>query len=122
MTQDCLHIQGIRAYGYTGFLPEEQRLGQWFEVSLSLWLDLSIAAESDRLPDTYDYSNVVQSIQSLIQTAKFALIEKLAEAIAQLVLSGGQVEQVRVQLVKLAPPIPNFDGRIVIDITRSMTT
>ncbi|NJN85388.1 MAG: dihydroneopterin aldolase [Leptolyngbyaceae cyanobacterium SL_7_1] len=120
MTQDCLHIQGIRAYGYTGFLPEEQRLGQWFEVSLSLWLDLSIAGASDRLADTYDYSDIVQSIQTLIQTSKFALIEKLAEAIAQLALSGGGVDQVRVQLVKVAPPIANFDGRIVIDLTRSI--
>ncbi len=35
---DCIHVTGIRAYGYTGYLPEEQSLGQWFEVDLKLWL------------------------------------------------------------------------------------
>lgn len=118
MNQDCLQIQGIRAYGYTGFLAEEQTLGQWFEVDLRVWLNLSVAGKSDRLTDTYDYSNSVKLIQSLIQTSKFALIERLAEAIAQTILASDQVTQVRVRLIKVAPPIPNFDGRIVVDITR----
>ncbi len=29
---DTIHVTGIRAYGYTGYLAEEQVLGQWFEV------------------------------------------------------------------------------------------
>jgi 7,8-dihydroneopterin aldolase/epimerase/oxygenase len=118
---DCLHITGIRAYGYTGFLPEERSLGQWFEADLTLWLDLSRAGNSDRLEDTYDYSSVVTAIQTLIQTAQFKLIESLAEAIAQSVLSNGAIEQVRVRLTKLTPPIPNFDGSVSIEITRSRT-
>ena len=39
---DCIYLTGIRAYGYTGYLKEEQVLGQWFEVDVKLWLDLSI--------------------------------------------------------------------------------
>ena len=38
---DLIRISGIRHYGYTGFFAEEQVLGQWFEVNLSLWLDLA---------------------------------------------------------------------------------
>lgn len=45
---DCIHLQGIRAYGYTGVLPAEQTLGQWFEVNVSLWVDLALAGKSDR--------------------------------------------------------------------------
>jgi dihydroneopterin aldolase len=54
---DCIQLTGIRAYGYTGFLPEEQVLGQWFEVDLTLWLDLAKSGASDRIEDTLDYRN-----------------------------------------------------------------
>lgn len=116
---DTLRIEGIRAYGYTGVLPEEQVLGQWFEVSVTLGTDLSTAGQSDRLTDTHDYSTLIPDIQHIIQTSRYQLIEALAEAIAQRVLANHAIEQVRVQLVKLTPPIPHFDGTVTVDITRS---
>ncbi len=116
---DRLHINNIRAYGYTGLLPEEQRLGQWFEVNLTLWLDLAAAAASDAIADTCDYSQLVTAVQQLIQTQPFQLIETLAAAIAQLALAEAHLTQVRVQLTKLTPPIANFDGSVTVEITRS---
>jgi 7,8-dihydroneopterin aldolase/epimerase/oxygenase len=115
---DTLQISGIRAYGYTGFFPEEQTLGQWYEVDLVVWWDISKAAESDRLEEAYDYRHSVKAIQDLIHTARFKLIEKLAEAIAQLVLASG-VEKVQVRLTKVSPPIPDFSGNVAIEIVRS---
>lgn len=116
---DCIHINGIRAYGYIGYLPEEQVLGQWFEVDLTVWLDLSRAGKSDCLAETYDYSKDVHTIQQLIQTAKHRLIEKVADEIAAIVLTSKQIEQVRVRFSKLQPPIPNFSGQVTVEITRS---
>ena len=115
---DTLQINGIRAYGYTGFFPEEQTLGQWFEVDLVIWCDISKAGESDRLEETYDYRNSVKAIQELIRTARFKLIERLVEAIAQLVLASG-VEKVQVRLTKVSPPIPDFSGSVAIEIVRA---
>ncbi|MBE9181311.1 dihydroneopterin aldolase [Oculatella sp. LEGE 06141] len=116
---DCIQINGIRAYGYTGALPEEQVLGQWFEVDLTLWLDLSAAIASDRLADTHDYRADVKAIQNLLKTRKFNLIEAAAGAIADTVLSSSNVEQVQVRLTKVAAPIPEFDGKIAVEITRA---
>jgi dihydroneopterin aldolase len=116
---DCIHLTNIRSYGYTGFLPEEQVLGQWFEVDLSLWLDLSEAGKSDAIADTLDYRSVIATVQQLVKTSKFALVEKLADAIAQAILQFERVIQVRVQLTKPAAPIPDFGGKITIDITRT---
>jgi 7,8-dihydroneopterin aldolase/epimerase/oxygenase len=115
---DCLRINGIRAYGYVGFLPEEQVLGQWFEVDLTIWTALAQAGQSDQLEDTYDYSQVVPQIQQLIETAKYKLIEKLAAEIAQIVLVSPKARQVRVKLTKPNPPMPGFSGQIVLEITR----
>jgi dihydroneopterin aldolase len=120
MTIDCLHITGIRAYGYTGVLPEEKTLGQWYEVDLSVWLDLSTAEQSDRIEDTYDYRAIVQATQELIRTAQFSLIEKLAGAIADMALASKTVNQVKVRLTKMTPPIPDFGGRVTVEIIRAI--
>jgi dihydroneopterin aldolase len=116
---DCIHINSIRAYGYTGYFPEEQVLGQWFEVDFTVWLDLASAGKTDQLNQTYDYSQDVAAIQNLIQTVRYRLIEKLAEEIAAIVLASARVEKVQVRLTKLHPPIPNFSGQVSLEITRS---
>jgi len=116
---DSIQLTGIRSYGYTGYLAEEQVLGQWFEVDVTLWLDLSVAGKSDRITDTIDYRRIISTVQQLIKTSKFALVEKLATEIAKSILDVGAIAQVRVQLSKPAAPIPDFSGKITIDVTRS---
>lgn len=118
MNSDRLHVSGIRAYGYVGVYPEEKTLGQWYEVDLTLWLDLANAGHSDRLEDTHDYSADIKAIQTLIKTAQFDLIERLAEAIAHLVLQSPEIHQVAVKLTKVAPAIPDFMGSVSVEITR----
>jgi len=116
---DSIQLTGIRSYGYTGYLAEEQVLGQWFEVDVTLWLDLSVAGKSDRITDTIDYRRIISNVQQLIKTSKFALVEKLAAEIAKSILDVGGIAQVKVQLSKPAAPIPDFSGKITIDVTRS---
>ena len=124
---DTIRLTGIRSYGYTGALPEEQVLGQWFEVDVALWLNLALPGQSDRLADTLDYRAVIETVQTIIKTAKFALLERLAEAICDAILDSNQTEtvsirQVQVTLTKLAAPIPDFMGRVTIELTRQSAT
>jgi dihydroneopterin aldolase len=116
---DCIQVTGIRCYGYTGYLPEEQVLGQWFEVDLTLWLDLAPAGESDEIADTVDYRGAIETVKQIVKTSKFSLIEKTASAIAAAMLELDLVQQVQVRLTKPAAPIPDFGGKITIDITRT---
>ncbi len=115
---DWIHINAIRCYGYTGALPEEQVLGQWFEVNLSMGMDLQASGRSDLLSDTLDYRSVIATVKTLVSQSKFALVEKLTDAIAHAVLELPLVQQVTVRLTKVSPPIPDFGGNIVIEITR----
>ncbi len=119
---DCIQLTGIRAYGYTGYLQEEQVLGQWFEVDLTLWIDLAAAGQSDDIADTLDYRRAIETVKQLVKTSKFALVEKLASAIADAILELDQVQQVQVRLTKVAAPIPDLSGKITIDITRTHPT
>ena len=116
---DCINVAGIRAYGYIGALPEENILGQWFEVDLTLWMDLSMAGQSDNLADTHNYADIIQQTQGIIQTQKFKLIERLADAIAAQALDNDpRLDTVQVTVTKLTAPVPNFDGRVAVTIVR----
>jgi 7,8-dihydroneopterin aldolase/epimerase/oxygenase len=116
---DSIEVTGIKAYGYTGYLLEEKVLGQWFEVDLTMWLELATAGKSDDIQDTLDYREAIALTKETIVNAKFTLVERLAETIASQILQLKYVDKVRVQLSKPAAPIPDFGGRIKIDITRS---
>ena len=118
---DTIKIDNISCYGYTGFLPEEQVLGQWFEVNLTLGVDLARAGNSDDIAHTLDYRSAIAQVKQIIETEKFALIEKLAHAIAQAILELDLVQQVCVELSKPAPPIAHFGGKITVTITREKT-
>ena len=115
---DSIDIANIRCYGYTGLLPEEKKLGQWFSVDLIISFDLEPVGHSDELSKTVDYRLAIAAVKKLIKEEGFDLIESLAEAIANKILEFERVQQVRVRLTKEAAPIPDFDGSITIDITR----
>jgi dihydroneopterin aldolase len=115
---DCLHISGIRAYGYTGFFAEEQTLGQWFEVDLTLQLDLSTTGADDELAHSLDYAEVVAAVRGLVETSRFRTIERLNSVILEALLAFAPVWRVRSRLTKLAAPIPGFDGRVAVEMVR----
>jgi dihydroneopterin aldolase len=115
---DRLEVNDIRVYGYTGALPEETVLGQWFRVDLTLWMDLATAGSSDNLDDTLDYRGAIAAVEKLVRDRPFKLIEALARAIAAAVLrTDDRLQQVQVRLTK-TPPIRDFTGQVVVQIQR----
>ena len=116
---DVIQLTGIRCYGYTGYLQEERFLGQWFEVDLRIGVDLANAGQSDRIEDTLDYRSVITAVKEIISLSKFDLVEKLAQTIIASVLSFDKVQQVELKLHKPGAPIPDFGGKITIELTRS---
>ncbi len=116
---DIIQLTGIRCYGFTGYLPEERVLGQWFEVDLRLTLDLATAGKSDRIEDTLDYRGIIADVKEIVSTAKFSLVEKLADTLVTAALKDERVQQVELKLHKPAAPIPDFGGRITIELTRT---
>jgi 7,8-dihydroneopterin aldolase/epimerase/oxygenase len=119
---DVLRVQGIRCYGYTGYFPEENRLGQWFEVNLTFWLDLGPASRSDELSQTLNYCIAVERTTAIVKSQPFKTIERLAGAIAEDLLSLDGVDRLKVALTKVSPPIPDFAGQVTVELTRSRSS
>jgi dihydroneopterin aldolase len=102
-----IHLRGLRAVGTHGVLPEEQVRAQPFEVDLDVELDLALAAGSDDLADTADYGALAEAAARVVETERFALVERLAGRIAEVALGlDGRIEAVTVTVRKLRPPVP----------------
>ncbi|HLR10448.1 MAG TPA: dihydroneopterin aldolase [Sporosarcina sp.] len=117
---DYIHLNEMAFYGYHGVLKEETVLGQRFKTTVSLATDLQAAGQTDDLAKTVNYAEVYTICKEIIEGEPKQLIEAVAEAIAQKVLTTyeGQVKGVRVQLIKPDPPIPGHYTSVAVDITR----
>lgn len=102
---DKIILKGIQFHGYHGVAEEERQLGQKYEIDLALTTDLSIPGKTDNLAHTIDYAQVVQLVIEIGTQQSFQLFEALAETIAGEILAQFQIEEVRITVKKLAPPI-----------------
>lgn len=121
MAESKIYLRGVRAYGYVGLLPEENVLGQWFEVDAELGVDFLGAAQTDDIADTIDYRHCISTIENLIKTSKFALVERLAGAIVEELLKDKRIKNIRLKVIK-HPPIPDFQGSIAVEIYQENTS
>jgi len=119
MHQDKIILKGMRFYGYHGWLPAERELGQWFEADLELTLDLSAAGESDALASSVNYAEVYERVKAIMEGPPVALIETLAEKLAEAALSFTPVEKVRVLLKKPQAPLGGPLDYAAVEMERS---
>ena len=102
--QDKLNLKGMKFYGFHGNLPEEKRLGQWFEVDVELTIDLSAAGASDQLGDSLNYVAVYKMVKMIMEGPSVNLIEALAARINYCCLQFDRVQKARVAARK--PQVP----------------
>lgn len=117
---DFIHLQNMEFYGYHGALPEENRLGQRFRVSLSLAVDLKRAGDTDDLEQTVNYAEVYELCRAIVEGEPKKLIESVAEQIAGDVLGiyPTKVKGCKVTVIKPDPPIRGHYESVAVEITR----
>ena len=98
--RDKILLEGMRFFGYHGWLPAEQTLGQWFEVDLELTVDLSLAGASDDIAFTVDYSKIYADIKAIAEGPPMGLIEALAAKMAKACFVPPQVQAVTIRVKK----------------------
>ncbi len=106
-------------HAYHGVWDEEREIGQRFEVDLDLKIDTSKAAETDKLTDTVDLYAAFETVEKVLSSGKFRLIETMAEKIAQAIFKKFAVKEVIVRVRKPHAPIRGIQDGIEIEIVRS---
>jgi dihydroneopterin aldolase len=101
-----------------GALAHEKKIPQKFVVDVKLKTDaVEEAGAVDKLKKTIHYGEVFQVIEAIMQGEAVDLIETLAFRIAEQILADfKKVEEVKVKVRKMNPPIPNFNGSAAVSL------
>ncbi|MCH8539509.1 MAG: dihydroneopterin aldolase [Opitutales bacterium] len=119
---DSIRLENLSFYGYHGVLPEEQRLGQRFLVSLETFLDLCAAGQSDDLSQTLDYGEIAKTTQILVEGEPVQLLEHLATRIIEkLFHEFPAIEEIHISIDKPSPPLPQTLDSVGITLQRKRT-
>jgi dihydroneopterin aldolase len=84
---DKIFVRGLALHAHHGVLPYEAKVGQSFTIDMTLDIDLSAAARSDKVADTVSYDQVVEAASQVFTAQKFKLIEAAAGKVAETVLA-----------------------------------
>lgn len=113
---DKITIRDIALRCVIGVYPEERREKQDVIITVTLHADLARAGRTDDVHDTVDYKAVEKAIVALVEGSEFALVEALAQALADVCLSFERVERVDVGVEK--PGALNFARTVAVEISR----
>jgi dihydroneopterin aldolase len=102
---DRIVLHNMVFQGRHGVLEHEQHEAQPFQVDVELVLNLQPAAVDDDLTKSVDYGVVFDVTRQIVESTSFRLLEALAEAIAQELLTDFPVQEVGVRVRKPRVPI-----------------
>ncbi len=115
---DKLILKNMIFYGYHGVYAAEKELGQRIEVDVEMELALHAAGVNDDLETTINYAEVYSLIKELVEEKDFNLIEALAHAIAEAILSTYSLTEITVRVRKPNPPVGGVMDYFAVEINR----
>ncbi|HLQ74094.1 MAG TPA: dihydroneopterin aldolase [Bacillota bacterium] len=116
---DKIILKNMHFYGYHGLFPEENKLGQRFNVDLELYADLSKAGKSDIMTDSIHYGEAFEIVREVVEGEAKDLIEAVAETVAEKLLNHfSLLLACQVTLIKPDAPIPGQFESVAIEIYR----
>lgn len=103
---DEIKIRNLEIFANHGVFPEENKLGQKFVVSCTLYLDTRKAGKGDSLEDSVHYGLVAQLIKKEMENHTFALLECVAEHLADIILDFDEkIREVEIEVKKPWAPV-----------------
>lgn len=116
---DRIELRGLKVRGNHGVFGHERADGQDFLVDITVWMDLSTAAGTDTLSDTYDYGVLAGRAAAIVAGPARDLIESVAGEIADDVMTDQRVYAVEVTVHKPHAPIPLTFADVAVVARRS---
>jgi 7,8-dihydroneopterin aldolase/epimerase/oxygenase len=99
---DIIFINDFRLDMLIGIYEWERRVPQTVQLDLEIGIPESGRPRSDKIGETIDYSKVVSRISTSVRENHFLLVERLAEHVAQLIMSEFKSPWVKVSVTKIA--------------------
>lgn len=116
---DKILLNNMQFYGFHGLFPEENKLGQRFNVDVEMFVDLKKAGQTDHMLDSVHYGHAFDLVKRIVEGEAKNLIESVAEDIATQLLSNFDlIKACKVKVIKPDPPIPGHYQSVAVEIYR----
>ena len=116
---DEIHIENLEIFARHGVFPEENKLGQKFLISLTMFTKTRPAGTSDALEASIDYGSVSHFMTEWMQAHTYKLIEAAAEHLCEeLLLRYPLLKGVTLELKKPWAPVGLPLETVSVRITR----
>ena len=114
---DQILITDMTARGIIGVNDWEREKPQDILINITLFVDLRIPGQSDKLEDCVDYRTIARKAQLRAESAQFFTVEALATDLARICLVEPRVAKVRIRVEK--PGAVRFTRSVGVEIERS---
>ena len=113
-----VHLSELKFYAYHGFYEEERKLGNNYEVDITVKYDEN-TYRLDDLTNLVNYETIYEIVKKRMAIPT-PLLEELAESlISKIRHQYKQVSEISVAIFKLQPPIENFQGKAGITLHKT---
>ncbi len=115
MTMDIVYIRELEVETIIGVFDWEREREQTVSIDLDLGCDIRAAARSDAIADALDYKAISHRVAKFTAASEFMLVETLAEAIAEIILTEFPVPWLRLRLGKPGAVTGSKDTGVIIE-------
>ena len=112
-----ISLNNLKIFAYHGVLEEERRIGNEFFVSLTVLIPYSDGILNDNLEDTVSYADLFQIIDSEMKNPRNLLEAVAASIIAQIKERFSVIENGKITIEKVHPPIPGIIGSASVSLS-----
>jgi dihydroneopterin aldolase len=117
---DVMFLTGLLIHAHHGVMEHESRVGQRFILDIELALDLTDAANSDKLADTVSYAAIAETATRAFTARSHKLVESAAGVVADAILEGfARVTEIKVTVHKPHAPIAATFADVGVTLIRS---
>lgn len=92
-------------FAYHGFYEEERKVGNRFVVDLSVTVDLSQAAQTDKLSQTVNYEVLYRIVKDEMEVPSHLLEHMAGRILERVYAKYAHVQSVTVSIAKQNPPV-----------------
>ncbi len=112
-----ISLEGIEFFAYHGYYDEEQKIGNKYSIDIAITVDLSRAAQADKLKLTVNYEEVYKIIAQVMRE-RHRLLEHIAYKIIEAVKRQfPHIEALTVNVSKFNPPLGGICERSKVTIS-----
>jgi len=97
---DKVFIEQLEVITTIGVYDWEQEIKQKLVLDIEMAHDNRTAGKSDDVVDALDYAQVSQAVLSHIEGGRFLLVERVAEEVAELIMTRFAVPWISIRLTK----------------------